>query len=282
MKKTNSNMPIYKIARPVLGFIYKLWYNPKVYGKENIPKEGSILLVGNHIHIMDQCNIIISTKRCIHYMAKKEYFDPKYKEGKFPWFFRGAGCIPVDRSKKDEEATSAALDVLKNGHALGLFPEGTRNGLKEARAKEVYDKYKIKDISFEDFYKKIKKNKTSFIDYIEELEKNKVITKKELINNLEDVDAFLKELIEKKKITKEDYYNHILLPLKFGAVSMASKTDAYLVPYAITGDYKLRSKNLMIRIGKPFKVGKDLAKSNERLDKEIKKLIKENHKNSGK
>ena len=282
MKKTNSNMPIYKIARPVLGFIYKLWYNPKVYGKENIPKEGSILLVGNHIHIMDQCNIIISTKRCIHYMAKKEYFDPKYKEGKFPWFFRGAGCIPVDRSKKDEEATSAALDVLKNGHALGLFPEGTRNGLKEARAKEVYDKYKIKDMNFEEFYKKIRKNKTSFIDYLEELVQNKVITKKELINNLEDVDAFLKELIEKKKITKEDYYNHILLPLKFGAVSMASKTDAYLVPYAITGDYKLRSKNLMIRIGKPFKVGKDLAKSNERLDNEIKKLIKENHKNSGK
>ena len=49
-----SKMPIYKISRPTLGTIYKLWYNPKIYGKENIPKEGPIILVGNHIHIMDQ------------------------------------------------------------------------------------------------------------------------------------------------------------------------------------------------------------------------------------
>ena len=77
-KKTNEKMPIYKFGRVVLGFIYKLWYRPTIIGKENIPKEGSLLIVGNHINIMDQCNVIIATKRCIHYMAKKEYFDPKY------------------------------------------------------------------------------------------------------------------------------------------------------------------------------------------------------------
>ena len=136
MGKTNDKMPIYKIARPTLGLLYRLWYRPKIIGKENIPKDGSILLVGNHVHIMDQCNVIISTKRCIHYMAKKEYFDSQYKEGKFPWFFRGAGCIPVDRSKKDDEAVASALEVLNNGEALGPFPEGTRNGLKEDRINE--------------------------------------------------------------------------------------------------------------------------------------------------
>ena len=177
---TNEKMPIYKIARPILGTIYKLWYNPKVIGKENIPKEGSILLVGNHIHIMDQCNVIISTKRNIHYMAKKEYFDPQYKEGKFPWFFRGAGCIPVDRTIKDDEAVESAMEVLKQNHALGLFPEGTRNGLKEERAKELYEKYGNENISFEDFYnmckesytlpviengKIIKKNKNYYLNY---------------------------------------------------------------------------------------------------------------------
>ena len=280
-KSKKQRMPIYKIARPTLGRLFKWWYHPTIIGKENIPKEGPILLVGNHIHIMDQCSIIISTKRCIRYMAKKEYFDPKYKEGKFPWFFRGAGCIPVDRSKKDEEATTAALEVLNDGEALGLFPEGTRNGLKDTRSNEIYDTYfKDEEMTKEEFYQKVKKNKTSFVNYLEELMKEKKITKKEFKENIYDVNAFLEKLIEEKKITKEDYYDHILLPLKFGAVSMAHKTNALLVPYAITGEYKFRSKNLMVRIGKPFKVEDDLAKANEKLDKEIKKLIKENEKNN--
>ena len=73
---TNQNMPVYKIAKPILGFIYKLWYNPTIIGKDNIPTKGSFLIVGNHVHLMDQCNVIIATKRHIHYLAKMEYFDP--------------------------------------------------------------------------------------------------------------------------------------------------------------------------------------------------------------
>ena len=98
-------MICYKIFRSILGPMYKLWYNPKIEGQENIPKDGRFIIVGNHIHIMDQCNVVISTKRALSYMAKKEYFDDK----KVAWFFRSAGCIPVDRSKKDDAATSSAL-----------------------------------------------------------------------------------------------------------------------------------------------------------------------------
>ena len=120
MKK--NNMRGFRFLRFILAPIFKLYYNPTIIGKENIPKEGSILIEGNHKHLMDQCLAIISTKRVIHYMAKKEYFD-----GKFAWFFKLAGCIPVDRSKKDENAKNSGLEVLKNGEVLGLFPEGTRN-----------------------------------------------------------------------------------------------------------------------------------------------------------
>jgi len=275
-----EKMTLYKVAKPILGFIYKLWYNPKIIGKENIPKDGAVVIVGNHVHIMDQCNVILATKRCIHYMAKKEYFDPSYKEGKFPWFFKGVGCIPVDRSKKDEEATKEAMNVLKNSEMLGLFPEGTRNSLKEARAKEIYEKYFLEEtIDFNDFYQKVKKNKTSFINYLEELKDNKVITLDEFKDNVVDADDFLQDLIRNHRLTREDYYNHVLLPLKFGAVSMAHKTNALIVPYAITGEYKFRSKNLMIRIGEPFAADEDLVKANERLDQEIKKLMKENEQN---
>lgn len=278
-----EKMTGFKTFRAILGPIYRIWYRPTIIGRENIPEEGAILVVGNHIHIMDQCNVILSTKRCIHYMAKKEYFDPKYKEGKFPWFFRLAGCIPVDRSKKDTEAVDTAIEVLKDGWALGLFPEGTRNGLKDVRIKELYEKY-ITDTDYETFLKKMKKakNKASFITYLEELKDQKIITKKELQENIYDADAFLKELIKKKRIKKEEYMNHYLLPLKFGAVSMAQKTDSLLVPYAITGTYKFRSKDLTINIGKPFKVGDDLEKANQKLEKEIKKLIEESLKKNGK
>ncbi len=183
----------YKFLRGSLGWFFRFWYNPKVYGSENIPKDGSILITANHKHVMDQCSIIISTKRVIHYMAKKEYF-----EGKTAWFFKMAGCIRVDRSIHDEEAKNKALAVLENGGAIGLFPEGTRN----------------------------------------------------------KTDAFL-------------------LPFKFGAVSMAQKTDSYLVPVGISGDYKFRSKNLRFYIGKPFKVGDmSLEEANKKLAKEIGKLMK--------
>lgn len=200
VKMKKDKMYMYRFLKPVLGLIFKLYYNPKIIGEENILKEGSILIVGNHKHLFDQCLAIIATKRPIHYMAKKEYF-----EGKFAWFFKMVGCIPVDRSRKDENAKKKALEVLNNGYALGLFPEGTRNKTEQ-----------------------------------------------------------------------------FLLPFKYGAVSIANKTDSYLVPFGITGDYKFRSKNLMIRFGKPFKADDDLEKANKKLEAEVEKLMRENLKNSGK
>ena len=182
----------YTFFKTILGGLFKFWYNPKIIGAENIPKEGPIIVCGNHIHIMDQCSVILSTKRMVHYMAKKEYFD-----GKFAWFFKASGCISVDRSIKDENAKNKALEILKQGNAIGLFPEGTRNRTKE-----------------------------------------------------------------------------LLLPFKYGAVSMASKTDAYIVPFGISGTYKFRSKDLVIRIGKPFKVNNmTLEEANDKLKEKITSLI---------
>lgn len=186
----------YSLLTPIMRVLFKLYYNPKIINKEVIPKEGPILIVGNHKHIYDQCLTIMATKRVIHYMAKKEYFD-----GKMAWFFKLVGCIPVDRSIKDHNATDKALKVLNSGGAIGLFPEGTRN--------------KTKDV--------------------------------------------------------------FLLPFKFGTVSMAKKTNATIIPFGLTGDYKFRSKNLTIRYGTPFKVGDmDLEDANKKLYEEVEKLMREN------
>ena len=271
-EKNKENMLGFKIFKVVLGGLFKLYYNPKFIGKENIPTDGPILVVGNHIHIMDQCLPILCTKRPVHYMAKREYFDNK----KVAWFFKLAGCIPVDRSIKDTNATGKALEVLNNKQALGLFPEGTRNGLKEQRMNEVYEICKNKYPDKDEFIKKMKKQKASYVNYFEELLNDKKITKKEFVDNIYDVNDYLLKLVDKKVIKKKDYDEHLLLPFKFGAVSMAKKTDAYLVPYGITGEYKFRSKDLVVRIGKPIKVGEDLEKSNKELRDTIADLMREN------
>lgn len=116
----------YKLSKGILGPIFKLYYHPIIIGKENIPEEGPIIVCGNHKHLFDQCLPIISTKRFLRYMAKKEYFD-----GPFAWFFKFVGCIPVNRSIKDTNAKEKAIEHLEIGGSIGIFPEGTRNRTKE-------------------------------------------------------------------------------------------------------------------------------------------------------
>ncbi len=118
MKKTAFNF--FKI---ILGPVFLICYRPKVVNKHYIPKKGSIILCGNHLHYFDQNLVILSTKRYINFMAKKEYFD----SWKTKWFFNSVGCIPVDRNNKNKESLIKAKNILRNGGAIGIFPEGTRN-----------------------------------------------------------------------------------------------------------------------------------------------------------
>ena len=192
MKKPEDIELGYKLFMPFMRLGFRLWYKPRIIGAEKIPKDGAIVIAGNHKHILDQCLTIIATKRMIHYMAKKEYFD-----GKFAWFFRAMGCIPVDRANIDIKSVKSAMKVLKRDGAIGIFPEGTRNRTDD-----------------------------------------------------------------------------LLLEFKPGAVTLAKKTDAYIVPFGLTGEYKFRSKTLAVRYGEPFKVdGMTVDEANERLYKEVERLM---------
>ena len=248
----NKGRTFYMICRFILGNIFKIYYHPKIIGKENIPKNGSIILTGNHKHVMDQCSVIVSTKRMTHWMAKDEYFKNK----KVAWFFKWSGCIAVNRSIHDEEAKEKALSILKQGGVFGIFCEGTRNEItcKEDKIDEVYEI--VKDEYTRDELISLLKGKGYKFTQVEaliDLNKKKVISKKELKEYVLDPDNSLLKLLKEKKIKQEDYDKSLLIPLKFGAVSMASKTDSYIIPFGTSGDYKFRSKNLTIVIGKPFK-----------------------------
>ena len=73
MKKNSEpdKMRSYRFFKAILVPIFKFWYRPTIIGKENIPEDGAILIVGNHKQENHQCIAIMATKRTIHYMAKK-------------------------------------------------------------------------------------------------------------------------------------------------------------------------------------------------------------------
>lgn len=261
----------YNTFKYLLGSVFLIYYRPKFKNKNVIPESGPIILCGNHIHLYDQCLPILSTKRMLHYMAKKEYFDSK-----FAWFFKKSGCISVDREHHGGNSKEEAKEVLDNGYALGIYPEGTRNSLvsKKKELDKIYNM--VDDISYKKFKRIMKKNMTkiSQVNLLLSLKEEKKITDNEFKKYIFDVDNSLKELVNNNIISNIEYLNSLLLDIKFGTVSLASKTNATIVPYGIKGKYKLFNNNLEIVFGTPFKVeDNDLESANKRLRNEIISLI---------
>ncbi len=89
------------------------------------------------------------------------------------------------------------------------------------------------------------------------------------------VDVLLEgELVNVSPEAKRNYTQELLLPFKYGAVSMAKKSNAPIVPYAIAGDYKLFSKNLTVAFGEPFYVNDtELSDANRELYNRILELM---------
>lgn len=103
-------------------FFFNLAYPYKIYGKKNVPKGGAVL-VCNHFRAID-CGFIADIySKDIYFLAKKELFKNKLI-GKI---IKSFGAIPVDRENLDMKSMITSLRVLKDGHKLVVFPEGTRN-----------------------------------------------------------------------------------------------------------------------------------------------------------
>lgn len=177
---------VYAKLKFLLYFFFGLIFRPTFVGKDKIPKDGPIVLAGNHTHFMDCLTVAASCKRCVHFLAKSELLEPPMK-----WIFCHFGLIPVDRSGKDRTALHTAINVLKAGMVIGIFPEG---GVNEFRG--------------------------------------------------------------------------TVKPFKSGAVKMAQKTGAQIVPFVISGKYKLFRKSksgIKIEFFDPITVSDDLDSSNKQL-----------------
>ncbi|MBB4904812.1 lysophospholipid acyltransferase family protein [Actinophytocola algeriensis] len=113
-----------------LGPVLRLFFRPEVEGGENIPADGGALLASNHLAVADSFFLPLMLSRRVTFPAKLEYFTQPGVKGKLKkWFFTGMGQIPIDRS--GGAAAQAALDtgirLLREGHLLGIYPEGTRS-----------------------------------------------------------------------------------------------------------------------------------------------------------
>jgi 1-acyl-sn-glycerol-3-phosphate acyltransferase len=109
--------------RTFLLLLFRILFGLKMHGLNNIPKEGGLLVVSNHLHNADPVLISTACTRPIHYMAKKELM-------KIPVVgpvIRFGGAFPVDRGRADRQAIQLATEHLRQGIAVGMFPEGTRS-----------------------------------------------------------------------------------------------------------------------------------------------------------
>ena len=114
---------LYRIVKFILYPFYVIIFHPVAIGRENIPKEGKVILAGNHSGQLDAAQMVYGSKRLVHMLAKKELFSNFLSN----WFFRSMGGIPVNRKIHDSNAKGAALQILDEDRVLGIFPEGTVN-----------------------------------------------------------------------------------------------------------------------------------------------------------
>lgn len=97
----------------------------KIYGKENIPKDGAVLFVSNH-----QSNFDIAL--FMSYIDKPKGYIAKIEMKKIPLlrdWMEYMNCVFMDRSniRKAAESIAEGVKILKNGYSLVIFPEGTRS-----------------------------------------------------------------------------------------------------------------------------------------------------------
>lgn len=104
-----------------------IFFRVKIIGAENIPQEGGFILASNHISYYDPPLVGCCIKREMYFFAKRELF--RFKP--FGWILLRVNAQPVNRAGVDRAAIESAIEILKSGNGLTVFPEGTRSKTKD-------------------------------------------------------------------------------------------------------------------------------------------------------
>jgi 1-acyl-sn-glycerol-3-phosphate acyltransferase len=108
----------YSVVNPML----RGYFRGRIYGAENVPRNGPLVIVSNHASNFDPPIVSNCVCRPVSYMAKEELFKvPVLKQAIVLY-----GAYPVSRGSGDRNAIRSALEYLKGGWAVGIFLQGTR------------------------------------------------------------------------------------------------------------------------------------------------------------
>lgn len=114
---------MYNIVKYSAYFLAVIFMRVRVTGRENVPKDGPVLICSNHISNFDPPLLATHIRRKVHFMAKSELFNKKILG--FIMYFVGA--FPVRRGVVDRKSLKQGIQFLNEGQVLCLFPEGTRS-----------------------------------------------------------------------------------------------------------------------------------------------------------
>jgi len=122
MLKERLNAAWFSVARFACRIFCRLFFRLRVYGRENIPKQGAFLLVSNHQSFLDPLFCGITMKRHLWFLARDNLFTNWF----FGPLFSSVNAIPVKRNQADLTAIKKVISMLKEGKVFCIFPEGTR------------------------------------------------------------------------------------------------------------------------------------------------------------
>ena len=116
------------VSRPVM-----LWGRLRAEGLDALPESGPVLVVGNHDSHWDPISVGVAAirRRQVKALAKSDLWKVR---GLAP-VLNGMGQIPIERGAGDAGALSRAIEELRRGACIGVFPEGTRSQGREMRAR---------------------------------------------------------------------------------------------------------------------------------------------------
>ena len=112
----------YSVARTLASGAFGLIAGWEVNGRERVPREGGLIIASNHISFWDPPMVGAALPRECFFMAKEELFSTPV----LGRFIRSVNSIPIRRGMADLSGLSRATEVLRNGKALLMFPEGSR------------------------------------------------------------------------------------------------------------------------------------------------------------
>jgi 1-acyl-sn-glycerol-3-phosphate acyltransferase len=110
------------LGRATIGTAVRILAPLRNYGAERVPREGGVVLAFNHFHWIDPPVFGQASPRTVYFMAKAE----AHRVPGLGQLIRSFGTFSVRRGESDREAVRRMRQVVRDGHALGLFVEGTR------------------------------------------------------------------------------------------------------------------------------------------------------------